>query len=61
MQPVTLTDGDEQAVRSTTGDAEGMRVSRRAVADVLADLVEDPGERGRTVAVSGATRGRVAT
>jgi uncharacterized protein YbjT (DUF2867 family) len=60
VQPVYLTDGDEEAVRSATGDAEGMRVSRRAVGAVLADLAEDPGERGRTVAVSGAAHGRVA-
>ena len=54
VQPVNLTDGDEEAVRSATGDAEGMRVSRRAVGAVLADLAEDPGERGRSLAVSGA-------
>ncbi len=54
VQPVYLTDGDEEAVHSATGDVEGMRVSRRAVGAVLADLAEDPGERGRTVAVSGA-------
>jgi uncharacterized protein YbjT (DUF2867 family) len=54
VQPVTLTDGDEPAAVSATGDAERMRVSRRAVAAALADLVEEPGDRGRSLAVSGA-------
>jgi uncharacterized protein YbjT (DUF2867 family) len=54
VQPVTLTDGDEPAAVSGTGDTEGMRVSRRAVAAVLAGLIEAPGEHVRTVAVSGA-------
>ncbi|MGY1681605.1 NAD(P)-dependent oxidoreductase [Geodermatophilus sp. SYSU D01176] len=54
MQPVYLTDGDEPAALSCTGDAEGMRVSRRAVGGVLADLAEVPGDGRRSVAVSGA-------
>jgi uncharacterized protein YbjT (DUF2867 family) len=60
VQPVYLTDGDEPAALSSTGDAEGMRVSRRAVGGVLADLVEEPGVHGRTRTVFGAARGRVA-
>ena len=54
VQPVYLTDGDEPAVLSGTGDAEGMQVSRRAVGGVLADLTEAAGDHGRCVAVSGA-------
>lgn len=60
VQPVHLTDGDEPAALSSTGDAEGMRVSRRAVGGVLADLVEEPGVHGRTLTVTGAARRRVA-
>jgi uncharacterized protein YbjT (DUF2867 family) len=60
VQPVYLTDGDEPAALSSTGDAEGMRVSRRAVGGVLADLVEEPGVHGRTLTVTGAARRRVA-
>jgi uncharacterized protein YbjT (DUF2867 family) len=60
VQPVYLTDGDEPAALSSTGDAEGMRVSRRAVGGVLADLVEEPGVHGRTLTVTGAGRRRVA-
>ena len=54
VQPVYLTDGDEAAAVSGTGDTEGMRVSRRALGGVLADLAEVPGEGLRSVAVSGA-------
>jgi uncharacterized protein YbjT (DUF2867 family) len=54
VQPVYLTDGDEPAAVSGTGDTEGMRVSRRALGRVLADLAEVPGEDLRSVAVSGA-------
>jgi uncharacterized protein YbjT (DUF2867 family) len=54
VQPVYLTDGDEPAALSGTGDTEGMRVSRRAVGGVLADLAEVPGDGPRSVAVSGA-------
>ena len=56
VQPVTLTDGTGEAVVSATGDAAGMRVSRRAVAAVLADLVEDRGDHRRSLAVSGTRR-----
>jgi putative NAD(P)-binding protein len=55
VQPVYLTDGDEPAALSGTGDTEGMRVSRRAVGGVLADLAETHDPCGRVVAVSGAT------
>jgi uncharacterized protein YbjT (DUF2867 family) len=54
VQPVYLTDGDQPAAVSGTGDTEGTRVSRRAVGRVLADLAEVPGEGLRCVAVSGA-------
>ncbi|MEX5719792.1 NAD(P)-dependent oxidoreductase [Geodermatophilus maliterrae] len=53
VQPVNLTDGDEPAAVSRSGETEGMRVSRRAVGEVVADLVATPGGGGR-VAVSGA-------
>ncbi|SET91518.1 NAD(P)-dependent oxidoreductase [Geodermatophilus poikilotrophus] len=55
VQPVYLTDGDEPAALSDTGDVAGMRVSRPAVGEVLADLAEAAGDSGRCVAVSGAT------
>jgi uncharacterized protein YbjT (DUF2867 family) len=54
VQPVYLTDGAEPAALSDTGDVTGMRVSRRAVGEVLADLAEAAGDDGRCVAVSGA-------
>jgi len=54
VQPVYLTDGDEPAARSTTGDTEGMRVSRRAVGEVLADLATGTADVGSCVSVSGA-------
>jgi uncharacterized protein YbjT (DUF2867 family) len=54
VQPVYLTDGDEPAAVSRSGDVQGMRVSRRAVGEVVADLAEAPGEGGRSVVVSGA-------
>ncbi len=53
VQPVYLTDGDEPAATSTSGDAAGMHVSRRAVGGVLAGLVT--GDAGyRCLTVSGA-------
>jgi uncharacterized protein YbjT (DUF2867 family) len=54
VQPVQLTDGDEPAARSTTGGREGMRVSRRAVGRVLADLATGGDDVGACVSVSGA-------
>ena len=54
VQPVYLTDGDGPAAVSRSGDVVAMRVSRRAVGEVVADLVETPGVGGRSVAVSGA-------
>ena len=57
VQPVYLTDGDEPAALSGTGDVEGMRVSRRALGGVLADLAEAHGAYGQVVAVSGAAAG----
>jgi hypothetical protein len=57
VQPVYLTDGDEPAALSDTGDVAGMRVSRRAVGEVLAELAEAAGDSGRCVAVSGAAAG----
>ena len=54
VQPVYLTDGDEPATVSTSGGTGGMRVSRRAVGRVLADLATGTAELGRTVSVSGA-------
>ncbi|MGY1609435.1 NAD(P)-dependent oxidoreductase [Geodermatophilus sp. SYSU D00700] len=53
VQPVYLTDGDEPATTSPTGETAGMHVSRRAVGEVLADLVAAEGG-GRCVTVSGA-------
>ncbi|MGY1712664.1 NAD(P)-dependent oxidoreductase [Geodermatophilus sp. SYSU D00758] len=55
VQPVDLTDGEEPASCSTTGEVAGMRVSRRAVGGVLADLATGGGARGASVAVSGGT------
>ncbi|MGY1810662.1 NAD(P)-dependent oxidoreductase [Blastococcus sp. SYSU D00669] len=59
VQPVHLTDGDQGATWSTDAGPEplaieGMKVSRRALGGVLADVVADTGLVGRTVAVSGA-------
>ena len=54
MQPVYLTDGDEPATVSTDGSIEGMRVSRRAVGEVLARLATGADDVGRCVSVSGA-------
>ena len=56
VQPVYLTDGEEPAVVSGTGDIEGMKVSRRALGGVLADLAERSDGDRRSVAVSGAAR-----
>jgi uncharacterized protein YbjT (DUF2867 family) len=53
VQPVYLTDGEEPAATSPGGDVAGMRVSRRAVGGVLAELVATGGD-GRCLAVSGA-------
>ncbi|MGX5654881.1 NAD(P)-dependent oxidoreductase [Geodermatophilus nigrescens] len=58
VQPVYLTDGDEAASTSPSGDVEGMHVSRRAVGGLLADLATRTGDAGgRCLAVSGAPRG----
>jgi uncharacterized protein YbjT (DUF2867 family) len=54
VQPVYLTDGDEPATVSTDGSIEGMRVSRRAVGEVLARLATGADDVGRCVSVSGA-------
>lgn len=54
VQPVYLTDGDEPAALSRTGDTDGMKVSRRAVGGVLADLATDEADVGACVSVSGA-------
>ncbi|MGY1849094.1 MULTISPECIES: NAD(P)-dependent oxidoreductase [unclassified Blastococcus] len=54
VQPVYLTDGDEAATTSRTGGTDGMKVSRRAVGAVLADLATASDAVGSTVAVSGA-------
>lgn len=53
VQPVYLTDGDEPATVSTDGAVEGMRVSRRAVGEVLARLATGTDDVGRCVSVSG--------
>ncbi len=54
VQPVYLTDGDEPAALSRTGDTEGMKVSRRAVGGVLAALATGTSDVGACVSVSGA-------
>ncbi|SFF49369.1 NAD(P)-dependent oxidoreductase [Blastococcus tunisiensis] len=54
VQPVYLTDGDEPAARSTTGDVQGMKVSRRAVGAALAGLATGTADIGATVTLSGA-------
>ncbi|WP_324275456.1 NAD(P)-binding oxidoreductase [Blastococcus brunescens] len=56
VQPVNLTDGDEAATASRTGDVDGMRVSRRAVGEILARLATGTGDVGSSVSVSGAAR-----
>jgi uncharacterized protein YbjT (DUF2867 family) len=53
VQPVYLTDGDEPAARSTDGSVEEMKVSRRAVGEVLARLATGADDVGRCVSVSG--------
>lgn len=58
VQPVNLTDGDDEAYLSTDGSFQERRVSRRAVARVLADAVVDDAYAGRTLAVSGAAAAR---
>ena len=52
VQPIYLTDGDEPATVSTDGSVEGMRVSRRAVGEVLARLATSADDVGRCVSVS---------
>ena len=59
VQPVTLTDGDEAAIRSRAGDTDGMKVSRRAVGGVLAALATGSADVGSCVSVSGAVADRV--
>jgi uncharacterized protein YbjT (DUF2867 family) len=54
VQPVNLTDGDEAATTSRTGGVEVMKVSRRAVGAVLADLATGSADVGSCVSVSGA-------
>jgi uncharacterized protein YbjT (DUF2867 family) len=54
VQPVYLTDGGEPAARSVDGSVEGMKVSRRAVGEVLARLATGADDVGRCVSVSGA-------
>lgn len=54
VQPVHLTDGESAAhFASAHGDVRDWRVSRRGVAHVHADLVEQSTHIGETVAVSG--------
>jgi uncharacterized protein YbjT (DUF2867 family) len=55
VQPVYLSDDDEPAARSTDGSVEGMKVSRRAVGEVLGRLATGADDVGRCVSVSGAT------
>ena len=50
-----LTDGDEPASHSRSGDTEGMKVSRRAVGGVLAELATGTSDVGACVSVSGAS------
>ena len=59
VQPVYLTDGEEPAARSVDGSVEGMKVSRRAVGEVLGRLATGTDDVGRCVSVSGATAGPV--
>ncbi|SEL80626.1 NAD(P)H-binding [Blastococcus sp. DSM 46786] len=54
VQPVYLTDGEEAAARSTTGEVRAMKVSRRAVGAVLAELATSTADTGTTVTLSGA-------
>ena len=54
VQPVYLTDGDEPATSSRSGAVQGMKVSRRAVGGVLADLATGAEGIGGCVSVSGA-------
>ncbi|MDP5184693.1 SDR family oxidoreductase [Blastococcus sp. BMG 814] len=56
VQPVYLTDGEEPAACSTAGEVQGMKVSRRAVGAVLAELATGSADPGATVAVSGGQR-----
>ena len=53
VQPVTLPDGDEPATLSRTGDAEVMKVSRRAVGQLLAGWATGNEDVGASVSVSG--------
>lgn len=59
VQPVYLTDGDEPAALSTDGSVHGMKVSRRAVGEVLGRLATGAGDVGRCVSVSGGVPGPV--
>ena len=54
VQPVYLTDGEEPASLSRSGDTEGTKVSRGAVGGVLAELVTGASDLGVCVSVSGA-------
>ena len=58
VQPVNLTDGDEPATCSRTGDVDGMKVSRRAVGSLLADLATGSADVGGCLSVSGAVTTR---
>lgn len=60
VQPVNLTDGDEAATTSRSGDVAGMKVSRRAVGALLAALATEPTDVGECVSVSGAVAVRAA-
>lgn len=53
VQPVNLTDGDEAATTSLTGGVAAMKVSRRALGAVLANLATGPADVGACVSVSG--------
>jgi len=54
VQPVYLTDGEESASLSRSGDTAGMKVSRQAVGGVLAELATSASDVGACVSVSGA-------
>ncbi|WP_277369667.1 NAD(P)-dependent oxidoreductase [Rhodococcus rhodochrous] len=52
VQPVNLTDGDDDEATVSDGDVSSWAVPRRAVGRVLADLIDRPEYAGATVAVS---------
>jgi hypothetical protein len=58
VQPVSLTDDADHAApfASVDGETAGMKVSRTAVASVLADAATSEGWRHRTVSVSAGRR-----